>query len=118
MNLPGGKKNRLIVFQARSSSQTPSGGPVDIWNPVFTTWARIVSVSGREEYAADQFNPEVTSRISVDWCPEIAAVTALHRIVDDEGKVLDIVSINTGERHLDPVVFNCKERVLVTGSAQ
>jgi SPP1 family predicted phage head-tail adaptor len=106
-----GKKEKRVTFQARSAGQAAGGQPVDTWTDAFTLWARVQASSASENYAAKQFNPEVTHVVTVEWSRAAETITPLHRASCD-GKFFDILGIEPGERDLDDLRINCKERVL------
>lgn len=112
-----GKLRQRITFQARAAASGSMGQPSSTWNDVLTVWARVVSARGQEQFSGQQYNPEVTHEVTVRSSPDIDAITPLHRI-SFGSKILDILTVNFGERRQDPVMITCKERVLSTGTAQ
>lgn len=117
MSTGRGKRRARVTFQARSSSQDAMGGPSGTYTDYITVWARVISVRGSEDFKGQQFNPEVTHSIEIDASTQSKALTPLHR-ASISGRILDIISVNFGERDLDPIMVTCKERVLDTGTAQ
>lgn len=106
-----GKLRTRITFQSRVATQAAGGQPTDSWTNYATVYARVVSVSGKEEFKGQQFNPEVTHQVTVRWSALVDALTPLYRI-SVGSRFLDILSVNFGERRIDPVMLTCKERVL------
>jgi SPP1 family predicted phage head-tail adaptor len=112
-----GKLRQRITIQTRGTTQNAMGQPSSTWNDTLTVYARVVSVSGKEEFKGQQFNPEVTHQITIRSSTAAEAITPLQRI-STNGRILDIISVNFGERRIDPIMITCKERVLDTGTAQ
>jgi SPP1 family predicted phage head-tail adaptor len=117
MNSGAGKRRDRITFQVRAAGQGSMGQPVNTWTDVLTVYARVVATSGSEQFKGQQFNPEVTHHIEIKNSSQTDQLTPLHR-VNFNGKILDITSINPGERRLDDITITCKERVLNTGNEQ
>jgi SPP1 family predicted phage head-tail adaptor len=114
---PAGKRRQRVTFQVRAAGQGSMGQPVNTWTDVLTVYARVVSVSGKEEFKGQQFNPEITHQVTIINSTSTDQLTPMHRI-SVGGKILDIQAINVGERRLDPIVITCKERVANTGNEQ
>lgn len=74
-----GKLRHRVNIQVKPQSQDEYGEPdapyVNIWENVP---AAIESVSGREFYAAQMINAEITGKITIRWRE---GITAMHRIV-------------------------------------
>jgi SPP1 family predicted phage head-tail adaptor len=115
--MQAGKLRHRITFQVRAAGQGSMGQPVNTWTDLFTVYARVVSVTGKEEFNGQQFNPEITHQVTIRNSTSTDQLTPMHRITFG-GKILDIQAINVGERRLAPIVITCKERVLNTGNEQ
>jgi SPP1 family predicted phage head-tail adaptor len=109
MTIPSGQLRNLITIQQRSEAQLAGGQPSTDWETFMQVWAKVVSMSGKEQFTAQQLSPEVTHQIKIRW---LDGVTALMQILMDDGTVLDIMSVNYAERRLDDeVTLLCKQRV-------
>lgn len=106
-----GKRRSQIQILQRNSGQDATGQPVATWTTFATTWARIVSKSGSENFGQQQFDPEVTHIVYIQW---ISGLLPMMAILTPDGIYLDILSVNYGERQLDDVVMTCKQRVGMT----
>jgi SPP1 family predicted phage head-tail adaptor len=62
-----GELNRRVTFQSRSTGQDSTGGQLLTWVDVVTVWAGIQPLSGRELFAAQAVNSEVTHLIKVRY---------------------------------------------------
>ncbi|MGH9523171.1 MAG: phage head closure protein, partial [Terriglobales bacterium] len=99
-------------IQQRSSSQDSFGQPQNIWSTFAQVYARVRSVSGSEQFSGQQYAPEVTHQVTIRY---VAGVTPMQRIVTPDNKILEILTVNPGERQLDDVVITCKERIGASG---
>jgi SPP1 family predicted phage head-tail adaptor len=106
--IQAGKLRTVIQIQARDDGQDAAGQPLDSFSTIWTVWARVVSVAGNEDFKGVQFSPEVSHQVTIRWMP---GVTPLHRIVTDSDQILDIITVNYGERRIDPILMTCKERI-------
>lgn len=108
-----GKLRSRISIQARDAGQDDTGQPSTTWSEWQAVWARVVSVSGTENFKGQQYSPEVTHVVTVRW---LDGINPLHRIVADTGQILDIISVNYGERPMDDIItITCKERISQDG---
>jgi len=90
-----------MAFQKRSDSQDALGGQKTNWVTVFTEWVGIEPLSGRELFAAQAVNSEVTYTIKTRYRAEFAdprAVAALRGVY--KGRIFNIhTSIIVDERN-------------------
>lgn len=112
--IPAGKLRVLITIQQRSSTQDNFGQPQNSWSTFAQVYARVRSVSGSEQFKGQQFSPEVTHQVTIRY---LDGVTPMHRVLTPDNKILDILSVNYGERQLDDVVMTCCERITQAGDA-
>ena len=113
MAIQAGKLRDSITLQQRDAGQDGGGQPASTWTVWQTVWARVVSVRGSEELRNQQFSAEVTHVVTIRW---LDGVTPMHRIVTGDGKILDILSVNYGERRLDDtVMITTRERITQAG---
>lgn len=62
-----------IIIQEKSTTPDSLGQPATSWTDVATVWAAVEPLRGREFWAADQINSEVTTRIRIRWRSGITA---------------------------------------------
>ncbi len=73
----GELRHRITIQQATETPST-SGAITQTWSTVATVWAAIEALSGREAFAAQQVNAQVSSRIRIRYR---AGITPKMRIV-------------------------------------
>lgn len=107
---PGRMRHR-ITFQRFSGAQDSYGDPLladdSEWDDVATLWAAIDPVSGREFYAAEQSQSEVTHKIRCRYC---AGLQTAMRILYGPRKFRILSIIDWEERH-ESLLIMCKELV-------
>lgn len=75
------------------------GQPLDEWIPVAETWASIEPLRGRELFAAQQVNAEVTARITIRYRTGIdRTMKAIYN--DAEFEFLYIINVDYENREL------------------
>lgn len=98
-------RNRVTIQQP-SASRGKLGGVKEGWADVGTVWAAVAPISGREFFAAQQVNSEVTHRVTIRYLP---GVDAKMRVIYGK-RVLEIQSvIDPQERHVE-LQLMCVER--------
>ena len=106
-----GKMRHRITFQSFSGAVDTFGDPLqgseDQWNDVATVWAAIDPVSGREFYAAEQSQSEVTHKIRCRYRPGLT--TAMR--IKLGNRLFQIVSIINWEERGESLLLMCKELV-------
>ena len=103
-----GKLRSIITIQQPDPGQDAMGAPLDTWTTFATVWAQVSSIGGSEAFRGEQFSPEVTHEVTVRW---IDGLLPTFKIVTSDNRTFDILYVNYGERKVDPVVMQCKERV-------
>lgn len=99
-----GMLRHRVTLQRFQQGQDAYGGPVETWEDVATVWASLEAVSGREFFASQQVQSEVTHKVTIRFRPGVAADM---RIVYG-GRVFGIVAPlpdNRGTR----LVLMCRE---------
>ena len=61
-----------VTLQQRQTSQSPSGQPVETWVELFTAWADMDPLTGRELIAAQQVQSSVTHNVTMRYRSEFA----------------------------------------------
>lgn len=99
-------KRATILRPPKPEEKDEAGQPLDEWQPLATVWAAINPLRGREFFAAQAVNSEVTTRIRV------RGVAGIDRkmIVTCKGREFEIlylldIDLDGKEMHL-----MCKER--------
>lgn len=100
-------RQRITIEQYTVTDRNEIGGEVKDWAPVATVWASVEPIRGREFFAAQQVNAEVTHKVTTRFH---AGITPKMR-VKYGARVLEIQSvIDPQERHLF-LELMCVERV-------
>jgi len=97
-----GALRHKVKIQTRGSTQDSYGELDPSWSDLATRRAWIDPLRGREQFAAQQVQADVTHRIRMRWDTTIDAMTSKHRIVNanSTGQVFDIESVvNVDERN-------------------
>ena len=95
MTTRGGQYRHYITIQQRVDAVDGFGQPQPTWSTFAQVFAAVEPLNGREFFAANQFETEVTVRIKIRY---LSGVTTKMR-VNWSGKVYDIKSIiNISER--------------------
>lgn len=106
-----GKMRHRITFQQFSGEVDGYGDPLQSddasWEVVATVWAAIDPISGREFYAAEQSQSEVSHKVR---CRYLAGLDTAMRIVKGPRKFKIISIIDWEERH-ESLLIMCKELV-------
>lgn len=109
--IDAGKLRHRITFQKFDGQQDDYGDPLDAddkhWSKVVTTWAAIDPISGRELYAAEQSQSEVTHKVRLRYRPGIT--TAMR--ISWQGRKLKILSVIDWEERHESLLLMCKELV-------
>jgi SPP1 family predicted phage head-tail adaptor len=100
-----GELRNLITIQKPARAQDSSGSTAETWNTLCTVWASIRPLKGREYYAANQAQMEVTHEITIRY---MRNVSAENRIVfgNRTFEVKAVMNVNEENRWLSMV---CEE---------
>ena len=91
-----GALRHKIVIQEPTETQDSVGGPDATWSTFATVWASIEPLNGRELFAAQQINAEITARIRIRY---LSGVIPKMRVSFGE-RIFEILSvINLEERN-------------------
>ena len=103
--MKAGDLDQRVTVERLQGGFDELGQPLpDTWAPLFTCWAAVEPLVGREYIAAQAAQSEVTARIRMRFRPWM---TAQDRVIHD-GKTYNIVSVidvRSGHREL---VLMCK----------
>lgn len=106
-----GKMRHRITFQHFTGTLDGFGDPLQDddanWEDVATVWAAIDPISGREFYAAEQSQSEVSHKVR---CRYRAGLDTAMRIIYGKRK-FKIISIINWEERSESLLLMCKELV-------
>jgi SPP1 family predicted phage head-tail adaptor len=75
-----GQLDRRVTLQSRTTVKSATTGAVsEVFTDLVTVWAQRTDLRGREYFAAQQINADVTAKFRIRWR---SGITELHRIVD------------------------------------
>lgn len=103
-----GRLRHRIVLQRRTGAENDFGEPTDTWSDVATLSAGIEPISGREYFAAQQVQSEVTHRVTIRY---FEGITPKDRLVWTDpatavARYFDIRSvIDRDERHREMAIM-------------
>lgn len=108
--IKSGKMNKRISIEEPASGSPAKNGFGErniVWEEFAEVWAEIIPLVGREYWAQQQVQSEVTVKIRIRY---LAGVLTTMRVVYDE-RILTIKSvIDVNERHKE-IVLMCSEGV-------
>ena len=102
--MKAGDLTERVTVERFTATYDELGQPIESWAPLFTCWAAVEPLQGREYIAAQALQSEVTTRIRMRFRPWM---TAQDRVIHG-GKTYNIVSVidvRSGHREL---VLMCK----------
>ena len=106
-----GKMRHRITFQTFTGEQDAYGDPLQAddsnWKDTATLWAAIDPISGREFYAAEQSQSEVSHKVR---CRYRSSLTTAMRIKYGK-RIFQIISIIDWEERHESLLIMCKELV-------
>lgn len=102
-----GRLHHRVTIQEHVTGQDEFGQPIDTWADVATVWAAVEPLRGREYFAAQQVNAEVTARIRTRYRK---GVRPSMRVLYD-GRLYDILSVIDPEERHQELQLMCREVV-------
>jgi SPP1 family predicted phage head-tail adaptor len=72
-----GELRHRVTFQARSTITDTFGAQSTVWADVATVWADIATLSGRELFAAQSVNAEITHAVTIRYQPQFSGPKAV-----------------------------------------
>jgi len=87
--MQAGRLDQRVTVERYSTIYDDWGSPVAAWTPLATVWAAVEPLTGREYFAADAAQSEVTARIRMRYRP---GITSQDRVIH-EGKTYGIESV-------------------------
>lgn len=99
-----GHLDQRITIEALQGTLDDYGQPVNEWGTFLSTWAAVEPLQGREYFAADAAQSEVTARIRTRYRP---GITSQDRVIHD-GKTYNIVTVIDVRSEHRELVLMCK----------
>jgi SPP1 family predicted phage head-tail adaptor len=96
-----------VALQTATETQDGFGAPVPAWATTATVWGEMVDLTGREFFAAQQENAEVSTRIRIRY---LAGVTPKMQAVVSS-RTFDILAVMGPEGRKRELHLMCKEVV-------
>ncbi len=87
--MKAGQLDQRVTVERFSRTEDELGQPIETWAPLFTCWAAVEPLTGREFIAAQAAQSEVTARIRMRFRPWM---TAEDRVIH-KGTVYQIQSV-------------------------
>lgn len=84
-----GTIGQRVLLERLEQGQNEYGEPFSTWAPLFTAWAAVEPLVGREFIAAQAALSEVSTRVTMRYRP---GVTSADRVTH-EGRVYNVVSV-------------------------
>lgn len=102
-----GEFRHVITFQKLENTQNNYGEPTETWKDILTIRAGIYPLSGREFYAAETVNSEVSHKINIRYMPGLTPDMRIKFV----NRYFNIISIiNFQERNV-MLQLLCKELI-------
>jgi SPP1 family predicted phage head-tail adaptor len=102
--MKAGQLDQRVTVERFTSTQDELGQPIESWAPLFTCWAAVEPLTGREYLAAQAAVSEVTARIRMRFRPWM---TAQDRVIHNGTtyNIVSLIDVRSGHREL---VLMCK----------
>lgn len=97
--MKAGQLDQRVTVERFTSTEDELGQPIESWAPLFTCWAAVEPLTGREFIAAQAAVREITARVKMRYRP---GVTAADRIVHDGTtySVTSVADVHSSRREL------------------
>lgn len=103
-----GKMSKRITIQQQTDEQDEFGAPKRIWSDVVTLWASVEPIAGKEFWAEQQAQSEITIRVRIRY---YAGLAPKMRIIYGT-RILSILHIiDVSEKHRELQLL-CSEGVI------
>lgn len=100
----GSLKHR-IVLQKKMITEDALKQQTENWTDFAFVWAGIEPLSGREYFAAQQINSEISVRITIR---HLSGITAEARVVFDS-RIFEVLSVINPEERCESLILMCRE---------
>lgn len=94
MTVRAGALNRRVTVQQRATGHDAYGQESETWNTLFTTWASIETLDGRELLAAQAIATESTHRLTFRYRATLAVIDGTKCRVMYQGRIFNIKSLD------------------------
>jgi SPP1 family predicted phage head-tail adaptor len=97
---PIGEMKQIITIQQKTITQGSDGAPVENWAEFATVWAKVRIQNGREFWAAQKNNAELSGLINIRY---ISGVTELMRVSYNSivYQIITVINIEEANRELE-----------------
>ena len=102
--MKAGDLDQRVTVERFTATYDELGQPIESWAPLFTCWAAVEPLTGREFIAAQAAQSEVTARIRMRFRPWM---TAEDRVIHN-GTTYNIVSLVDVRSENRELVLMCK----------
>lgn len=101
-----GQLRHKVLLQAKATSRSAYGDVTMVWVDKAAVWANVAPQSGREYFAAQQAQSEVSARITIRYRDDVdPTMRVLHRnktynihaVMPDDGSGLDHLTLMCSE---------------------
>lgn len=103
--MKAGQLDQLVTVERQQGGFDELGQPLpDTWAPLFTCWAEVAPLTGREYLAAQAAVSEVTAKIRMRYRP---GITSQDRVIHEGTTygIESVIDVRSGHREL---VLMCK----------
>lgn len=108
MPQPGELSSR-ITFQTISEGTADSfGQPTQTVTDYATVWAKVEGITGTEKYIAPELIAVASHKVQCRW---LSGITPKMRIMLEDARILEIVSITNPDNGKTQLFLACKEAV-------
>jgi len=109
----GKLRHRVTVERAKKVKDPEWGDAKDVWSSLFTTWAAVEPITGKESYLPTQTVATVSHRVTMRW-PQDVTVKPTDRIFFN-GRIFNIEAVLDIEERGRELQIICSERVSECG---
>lgn len=97
--MKAGNLDQRIVIERLVKGVDPIGQPINAWEPVFSVWAAVEPLQGREYIAAQAVQSEVEARIRLRYRP---GVTSAMRVIHgaDTYSITSVIHVKSAKQEL------------------
>ena len=102
--MKAGQLDQRVTVERFTATYDELGQPIESWAPLFTCWAAVEPLNGREFFAASTTLSETTTRVRIRYRPDLTVTDRINH----NGVLYDIQAIinpKSGDREL---VVMCK----------
>jgi len=101
--MKAGQLDQRVTVERFTSTQDELGQPIESWAPLFTCWAAVEPLTGREYLAAAAMVSAIEARIRLRYRPGItSAMRVIHG--QDVYSIQSVIQIKSGKLELHLMV--------------